>query len=31
MGSGAPIHAAYQDTVYGNNTGNLTLEILALQ
>ena len=29
MGTGAAIHAAYQDTVYGNNSGNLTLEILA--
>jgi hypothetical protein len=30
-GMGRPIGAAYQDTVYGNNSGNLTLEILALQ
>lgn len=31
IGTGATITAAYQDTVYGNNTGNLMLEILALQ
>lgn len=30
-GAGNKISAAYQDTVYGNNSGNLTLEILALQ
>lgn len=30
-GAGKTISAAYQDTVYGNNSGNLTLEILALQ
>ena len=26
-GLGRQIHAAYQDTVYGNNSGTLTLEI----
>ncbi|HEY5936723.1 MAG TPA: hypothetical protein VIU61_18875 [Kofleriaceae bacterium] len=31
LGTGATISAAYQDTVYGNNSGDLTLEILALQ
>lgn len=30
-GAGNPISAAYQDTVYGNNTGNLQLEILVFQ
>ncbi|HEY5926473.1 MAG TPA: hypothetical protein VIV11_32525 [Kofleriaceae bacterium] len=28
MGTGTPLSAAYQDTVYGNNSGNLTIEIL---
>jgi hypothetical protein len=31
MGTGAAIGAAYQDTVYSNNSGNLTLEILAFR
>jgi hypothetical protein len=31
MGTGAPIQAQYQDTFYGNNVGELTLEIYAYQ
>jgi hypothetical protein len=31
VGAGNPISAAYQDTVYGNNNGSLTLEILELR
>jgi hypothetical protein len=31
VGTGATIIALFQDTFYGNNIGNLTLEILALQ
>ncbi|MDQ3370839.1 MAG: hypothetical protein M3680_35925 [Myxococcota bacterium] len=31
IGNGARIKAVYQDTVYGNNTGSLMLEILELR
>lgn len=31
VGRGGAIAAAYQDTVYGNNSGNLMLEILELR
>ena len=31
MGSGTALSAAYQDTVYGNNSGNLTIEILVFE
>jgi hypothetical protein len=31
VGKGATIRAVYQDTVYGNNNGNLMLEILELR
>ena len=31
VGTGAQIKAVYQDTVYGNNSGSLMLEILALR
>lgn len=31
VGEGRPIDALFQDTFYGNNIGNLTLEILELR